>query len=158
MCCGSKTKENQPQTFRQMENSNNQTMQYSKNQNVALLILRIIIAVIFLVAGYIKFSFWSGKPESMSEGMTNLMKFLSIAEPLGALAVLAGFLTRWVASGLSIILLGAIYVTQFSFGIGFVTSTGPGWNFPLTVLACCIILMAFGAGNWSVDSKLRKKS
>jgi putative oxidoreductase len=131
-------------------------MPYSQNQNIALLILRIIVAAIFLSAGYLKFSFWSGTPEGMSDGMANLMKFLSIAEPLGAVAVLGGFLTKWAATGLSIILLGAIYVTKFTFGTGFVTPTGPGWDFPLAVLAGSVILMAFGAGNWSVDNAMRK--
>lgn len=132
-------------------------MQYSKNQNLSLFILRIVVAAIFFVAGYYKFAFWSGKMEGVTEGMANLMKFLSIVEPLGALAVLAGYLTRWAAAGLSIILLGAIYETQFTYGIGFVTPTGAGWNFPLTVLACCIILIAFGAGCWSVHVMIRKK-
>lgn len=131
-------------------------MQYSKNQNAALLILRIIIAAIFFVAGYYKFFFWSGTMEGMSPGMTNLMKFLSVAEPLGALAILLGFLTKWAASGLSIILLGAIYVTKFLYSTGFVTPTGPGWNFPLMVLGGCFILLAFGPGNWSVDGRQRR--
>ncbi|WP_423803185.1 DoxX family protein [Paraflavisolibacter caeni] len=64
-----------------------------------------------------------------------------------------GFLTRLAAVGLSIILLGAIYVTQFVFGIGFVTPTAPGWNMPLAVLGGCIILIAFGAGDWSIDNR-----
>ena len=130
-------------------------MRYSRNQNLALLILRIIVAAIFLVAAYYKIPFWSATPKGMSEGMANLMKFLSIAEPLGAFAVLAGFLTRWASIGLSIILLGAIYEIKFSYGTDFVTPTGPGWNFPLAVLVGCIILMAFGAGSWSIESNKR---
>jgi putative oxidoreductase len=128
-------------------------MKYTKNQSLALLILRIIVAAIFFVAAYYKFPFWSAPPKGMSRGMINITRFLSIAEPLGALAVLAGFLTRWVAAGLAITMLGAIYVSAFSYGIGFVTPTGAGWNFPLAVLSCCFILMAFGAGNWSIDNK-----
>jgi uncharacterized membrane protein YphA (DoxX/SURF4 family) len=131
----------------------NKTMKYTKNQNLALLILRIIVAAIFFVAAYYKFSFWSSPPQGMSQGMINLTRFLSIAEPLGALAVLIGFLARWAAAGLAIIMLGAIYVSKFTYGIGFVTPTGPGWNFPLAVLSCCFILMAFGAGNWSADKR-----
>ena len=130
-------------------------MHYSRNQNLALFVLRLIVALIFFVAAYYKIPFWEGNSQGMSDGMVNLMKVLSIAEPLGALAVLAGFLTRWAAVGLSIILLGAIYVVKFNYGIGFVTPTGPGWNYPFTVLACCIILLGFGPGNWSVDGRKR---
>lgn len=132
-------------------------MPLSKFQNAALLFLRVVVAAIFFVAGYYKISFWSARPEGMSEAMTSLVRLLSVAEPLGALALLAGFLTRWAAGGLSIILVGAIYISHFTMGMGFVTPTGAGWNFPLMVLAGCIILMAFGAGNWSVDDRLKTK-
>ena len=126
---------------------------YTTLQDTTLLILRVIIAAIFLYAAYVKLIFWSGTPEGVSAGMANLIRFLSIVEPLGALALFAGFMTRWAASGLAIIMVGAIYVTQFIMHIGFATPTGPGWNFPLAVLAGCVVLVAFGAGQWSVDAK-----
>jgi uncharacterized membrane protein YphA (DoxX/SURF4 family) len=126
---------------------------YTKYQNAALLALRIITAAIFYVAAYVKFPFWSNAPEGMSAFLLFTTRLLSIAEPLGATAILLGFLTRLAACGLTIILIGAIYVTQFVFGIGFVTPTSPGWNMPLAVLAGCIILIAFGAGRWSIDNR-----
>jgi putative oxidoreductase len=131
----------------------------AKFQNTALLLARLITAVIFLYAAYAKFGLWSYVPEGGGpvDAMTNLMKFLSIVEPIGALALIVGFLTRWASLGLAIIMLGAIYVMQFMMGIGFATATGAGWNFPLVVLATCLLLMAFGAGKWSVDAVMCKK-
>jgi len=126
---------------------------YTQYQNASLLILRIITAAIFYVAAYFKFPFWSSAPEGISGFMLFTTRLLSIAEPLGATAILFGFLTRWAAVGLIIILAGAIYVSKFVYGIGFVTPTSAGWNFPLAVLAGCLILAAFGAGNWSIDNK-----
>lgn len=126
---------------------------HTKLQDTALLILRVIVAAIFLHEAYVKLIFWSGTPEGISTVMANLVRFLSIVEPLGALALFLGFLTRWATSRLAIIMVGAIYVTQFIMPIGFATPMGPGWNFPLAVLAGCIVLMAFGAGRWSVDAK-----
>ena len=131
---------------------------YSKFQNTALLTLRLIIAVIFLYAAYAKLGFWSDVDQGVSLLMTNLVKFLSIVEPLSAAAITVGFLTRWAATGLAIIMVGAIYVTQFVYQIGFVTERGAGWNFPLMVLAGCFILMTFGAGRWSVDARRGKRS
>ena len=87
----------------------------------------------------------------MSTFLLFAMRLLSIVEPLGATAILFGFLTRWAAAGLIIILIGAIYISQTVYGIGFVMPTYPGWNFPLAVLAGCLILASFGAGNWSID-------
>ncbi|OLC29605.1 MAG: hypothetical protein AUH31_06615 [Armatimonadetes bacterium 13_1_40CM_64_14] len=129
----------------------------TKSKNTALLILRLITAVIFVQAAYAKLMFWSGTPEGMPAGVAAIMKLLSIVEPLGATAVLVGFLTPWAASGLAIILVGAIYVTQFIMQIGFATPTAPGWNFPFAVLGGCIVLIAFGAGGWSVDAKLARR-
>ena len=129
---------------------------YTKYQNAVLLILRIITAAIFYVAAYFKFPFWSHAPEGMSTFLLFTTRLLSIAEPLGATAVLFGFLTRLAAVGMIIILLGAIYVSQSVYGIGFVTPTSAGWNFPLAVLAGCLILVTFGAGKWSIDYSRRK--
>jgi uncharacterized membrane protein YphA (DoxX/SURF4 family) len=130
---------------------------YTNSQNAGLLILRIITAAIFYVAAYFKFPFWSNAPEGISTFMLFTTRVLSIAEPLGATAVLFGFLTRWASIGLIIILLGAIYVSQFVYGIGFVMPTSPGWNFPLAVLAGCFILAVFGAGKWSIEYGRRRK-
>jgi uncharacterized membrane protein YphA (DoxX/SURF4 family) len=130
---------------------------YTNYQNAGLLILRIITAAIFYVAAYFKFPFWSHAPQGISSFMLFSTRLLSIVEPLGATVILLGFLTRWASIGLIIILLGAIYVSQFIYGIGFVMPTSPGWNFPLAVLAGCFILVVFGAGKWSIDYNRERK-
>jgi len=127
-------------------------MSYTSGQNAALILLRAIIGAIFLYAAYAKLSLWSHTPPGLPAWLLLVLKFLTIVEPLGGIAVLAGFLTRWAAWGLAMIMIGAILVTQFVMHIGFATPTGPGWNFPLMVLPGCIVLAAFGAGRWSVDA------
>jgi len=128
---------------------------YTTFQNFALFILRASIAAVFFVAGYDKIPFWSGTHPELSAFMLLLTKILSIAEPLGALALLLGFLTRIAAGGLLIIMLGAIYYLQFVWKFGFRTPTSVGWNFPLVLLAGCLLLIAFGAGSWSIDARRR---
>lgn len=130
---------------------------YTKAQNIALVILRVTIAIIFAHAAYPKLAFWSGTPEGVTAGLATIAKLLSIVEPLGAVAVITGFLTRLAAGGLAIIMVGAIYVTQFIVHIGFATPTAPGWNFPFAVLAGCIVLVAFGSGRFSVDAARKKR-
>ena len=130
-----------------------------KSRDASLLFLRLIIAAIFLYAGYAKWPMWSAAPESMGMApgfMWNLMKFLAIVEPIGAIAVAVGFLTRWAAAGLAIIMVGSIYVMQFTMGIGFVTPTAPGWEFNLLILGVCIAFVTFGPGRWSVDALWKK--
>jgi len=126
---------------------------YTAFQNFALFVLRLIIAAVFFVAGYYKIPFWKGVHPELNTSMLLITKILSVAEPLGAIALVIGYLTRLAAFGLTIIMIGAIYYSQFVYGIGFVMPTSAGWNFPLTVLGGCVILIAFGAGRWSVDGR-----
>jgi len=131
---------------------------YTKFQETALLVLRLIIAAIFLYAGYVKWPFWSPAPAGMSAGMVNLVKFLSVVEPLGGVALVVGFLTRWAAAGLAIIMVGAIFFLRLAMQTGFFTTPqGAGLDYNLLILGGCIALVAFGAGGWSVDA-IRKKA
>lgn len=130
---------------------------YTRFQETALLVLRLITAAIFFYAGYAKVSFWSAPPEGMSAAMVNLVKFLSIVEPLGAVALVVGLLTRWAAAGLAIIMVGAIFFLRFTMQTGlFTTPPGAGLDYNLLILGGCIALMAFGAGSWSVDAIWKK--
>lgn len=89
----------------------------------------------------------------MASWMINLTKLLSIVEPLGAVALILGFLTRWAASGLAIIMFGSLYFVYFMFHSGVFTSEkGVGMDYNLLLLAGNLVLVAFGAGRWSVDA------
>lgn len=130
---------------------------YTKFQETALVLLRLIVGAVFLYAGYAKLGFWSAVPEGMPSGMVNLIKFLSVVEPLGGVALLAGFLTRWAAAGLSIIMVGAVFFVYFTMHSGFFTSQeGTGLDYIVLILTGCIALMAFGAGKFAVDTMWKK--
>ena len=130
---------------------------YTKTQDTALVLLRLVVAAVFLYAGSAKWSFWSAPPDGMSVVLLNVMKFLSIVEPLGSLALVLGVLTRWAAAGLSIIMVGAIFFARLTLQAGlFTTPQGTGVDYNLLILASCIALIAFGAGGWSVDAIRRK--
>lgn len=126
-------------------------------QNVALLGARWIVATVFLFAGYAKWAFWFNPPIALDPTMLALTKFLSIVEPLGALALVIGFLTRWASLGLGIIMVGAIVILSFTMGVDFFTMPQAiGWDYNLLILGLCLLLGAFGAGAWSVDAKRRQ--
>lgn len=126
---------------------------YNKLQNVALLMLRLIVAAIFILAGIAKWPFWNTPIEGMSETMANLVKFLSIVEPLGALALILGFLTRWAAAGLGIIMIGAIIILSATMGATFFTQPQAlGWDYNLLIFGGCLIFVAFGGGRWAIDN------
>lgn len=117
-----------------------------------LLALRIAVSAIFLYSGFQKLQLWVVDPsEQLSGGMLWLLRFLSIVEPLGGLAILIGFLTPIAAAGLGIIMIGAIYFKIFIMGVSFATATGVGWEFDLIILAATITLFFFGAGKFGLD-------
>jgi len=132
-------------------------MTYAKSQNLSLLILRLIIAAIFIAAGYGKYPMWSSNPYNLGSFDLNLTRFLSIAEPLGALALILGMFTRLAATCLAIVMAGAIYYCLVVYKLGFFPAGSPGWSFPLCIMGGCIILATFGAGGLSVDASRGKK-
>lgn len=123
--------------------------------DLALLFMRIVIGTIFLTHGLSKMSSWkkseAGKPAG---SMGNIMKTLSIFEPLGGAAIILGFLTPIAALGLSIIMLGAIYFKINQWKMRFWMMDNTGWEFDLMILAGLTVLMATGAGALSIDASL----
>lgn len=131
----------------------------TKCHDASLLLLRLIVGAIFLYAGYAKLMFWGGPPEGMPmpTSMLVLMQFLSIVEPLGGIALLVGLLTRWAAAGLGIIMVGAVFFVRFTMHSSFFTGPqGTGLDFIVLIFSSCLVLMAFGAGRWSVDAMRAK--
>jgi putative oxidoreductase len=129
------------------------TQPYTPVQEAALIVLRLVVAAIFLYAGAAKLPMWSAPMEGMSPLMHNLVRFLAIVEPLGALALLLGFLTRWAAAGLGIIMVGAIVFSRVTMHTPlFTAQQGAGLDYNLLILAGCLALLAFGAGRWSADA------
>lgn len=127
---------------------------YTKFQNLALLSARWIVATVFFFAAYAKWAFWFNPPFALEPPMLALVKFLSIVEPLGALALVIGFLTRWAALGLGIIMVGAIAMLSLTMHVSFFTMPQAiGWDYNLLLLGLCLLVGVFGGGSWSVDAK-----
>jgi putative oxidoreductase len=130
---------------------------YTKAQDTALLVLRLVVAAVFMYAGTAKWPFWSAPAEGMSVTLLNVVRFLSIVEPLGSLALIFGVLTRWAAAGLGIIMVGAVFYARLTLHASvFTAPQGTGLDYNLLILAGCIVLLAFGAGGWSVDAARRQ--
>lgn len=121
--------------------------------DLGLLALRIAVGVIFLVHGIQKWAMWKMQPsEQMPANMLAMMKFLSVVEPLGGLAVFIGFLTQLAALGLGIIMIGAIVVKRKVMKVSFTAMDKTGWEFDFIILAATIALFVFGGGVVSLDN------
>lgn len=130
----------------------------TKFQDGALTLLRLVVGSIFIYAGYAKWFIWSAPMEGMTPFMINLTKFLSIVEPLGGAALILGFLTRWAAGGLAIIMAGSLYFVYTMYWNGYFTGMqGTGVDYNVLLLSGSVILAAFGAGCLSIDAFCCKK-
>ena len=113
--------------------------------DIGLFLLRLAIGISFLVHGSQKLAMWKMKPsEQMPSGMLNLMRFLSITELLGGLAIIAGFLTQLAALGFVVIMAGAIYFKVFVWKKKF--SEAGGWELDLILLAASLVILFSGGG------------
>ena len=120
--------------------------------DVALFMLRGIIATIFIVHGIWKLQNGAqmatglGKPH-----LNHFFTFLGAAETLGAFALLSGFLTQLAAAGLGIIMLGALYLKIFRWKVPFTSHDKSCWEFDLMILAGCLTIFVMGAGKIALD-------
>ncbi len=115
-----------------------------------LVALRLGVGDIFWVHGTQKRAMWKMQPSAqMPAGLLAVLRLLSIAEPVGAVALLAGFLTQLAAVGFTIVMLGAIRlkVSQLHKGFG---GEG-GWEFEFSLLAGALALVFLGAGRFALD-------
>lgn len=127
-----------------------------KWQDLAPLLLRVAIGVVFVAHGYQKI---------FDMGIGNFAGFLSqlnvplplffayvvsYVELLGGVALILGFLTHWASKLLAINMLAALFLVHITKGI-FVSNGG--YEFVLVLLAGAISLMITGAGKWSVDAR-----
>ncbi len=111
-------------------------------QDYAILILRAVIAAVFLVHGTNKLKGWSKSPA--------FFRFLGIAETAGGIGMLTGVLSQYAALGFSIIMVGAIYSKIAKWHVPFSGENTSGWEFDLTLLAASLILAAAGPGAYAL--------
>src|SRR5689334_2520086 len=124
--------------------------------DLALLLLRLIVGVVFLVHGGQKlFVFGFGgvtgffaQSGIFLPGITGPL--VTLVEFFGGIALIVGLLTRLAAFGLAIDMLGAILFVHGR--NGFMLPTG--YEYALTLCVLCIALIIAGAGRYSADAAI----
>ena len=137
--------------------------------NVALTVLRLFIAVVFFAHGAQKLFGWFGGPGFFgmmhgfeAQGIPSFFAFLAIcAEFFGSLGLFAGFLTRIASLGIMINMIVAILTIHYRFGF-FMNWTGgkpgEGFEYHLLAIGICLTLLIGGAGAASIDRNLMRRS
>ena len=83
-----------------------------------------------------------------------------IGEFFGSLGLLVGFLTRFSAASIGVIMLGAITMVHLPNGFfmnWFGKQAGEGYEYHLLVLGISVALTVIGAGRWSVDQQIAQR-
>ena len=126
------------------------------NADLAATLLRVTSGVWFLLhAGLKIFVFTPAGTAGFfdSIGLPGFLAYVVIlAELIGGLALIAGFKTREVALGLSVILLGSIYTPHFAAGFFFSNPNG-GWEFPAFWALTLWALALLGNGAYAVGKR-----
>lgn len=119
-----------------------QLLQFS---DIALLCLRLVVAVVFFESGRRHASDPVGRSASvgLSPGVTRLV---GLAEMAGALGVAFGVLIQPAALGLILVMLGAIQKKVFEWNIGFWGEKTYGWHYDLTYLVANLVILTTGGG------------
>jgi putative oxidoreductase len=111
----------------------------------SLFLLRVMVAVVFGSSGFQHLKSPRQRAESLglSVGFT---VFLGAAELAGAFAIVAGVLTQWAALGLTLVMLGAIYMKVAKWKTGFWGEKSMGWHYDLIFVAMNLVILCTGGG------------
>ena len=139
------------------------------NDDIAGLVLRVLLGVVMLPHGAQKLLGWFGGYGFSGTmgfftgkmGIPAVFAFLVImSEFFGSLALITGALTRLAAFGVGcVMLVGALMVhLPHGFFMNWAgKQQGEGFEFHILAMAIAVALMIKGGGRWSVDSLLTKE-
>lgn len=129
-------------------------MNNTNNADLAALLLRVSIGILFLAhAGLKIFIFTPAGTAGFFEslGFPGPLAYLVItAELLGGIALIAGLWTRWVSIALIPVLLGSIYAPHGAAGFFFSNPNG-GWEFPAFWVVALASLALLGNGAYALQ-------
>jgi putative oxidoreductase len=125
-------------------------------------IARLALAIVFIPHGSQKLlglfggeGFMATMARFTSTGMPAALAFLVImAESLGAIALLMGFIGRFMAFSIGLVMLGAILLVHLQNGFfmnWFGTHKGEGFEYHLLAIGLALVVMVKGSGKYSLD-------
>jgi putative oxidoreductase len=138
-------------------------------KDITSLILRVLIGIVFFPHGAQKVLGWfggygfSGTMGFFTEklGIPAIFAFLAImAEFLGSLALVFGFLTRIAAFGIACVMVVAVFMLHLQYGFfmnWFGNQQGEGIEYHILAIAIAVALIIKGGGRWSIDEVVFKK-
>ncbi len=142
---------------------------FQTDENINNLIIRAMLGIVVFPHGAQKLLGWFG-----GYGLEGTLGFFTdklgvpliiailviLGESLGALGLIAGFLTRFCAMGVLMIMAGAIVMSHGTNGFFMNWSgqqAGEGFEYHILAIALCIPLLISGGGRFSADGFISKR-
>lgn len=117
------------------------------NSDLALFLLRLAIAVVYLAHGPSKFTDTANKAKGMGIP-TNLLFAVALLETFGAVAMILGAFTQLASLGIIAIMIGAIYMKTQKWGKKFTGDSG--WELDFILIASALTILLAGAGAYTI--------
>jgi putative oxidoreductase len=115
--------------------------------DLSLLLLRLMVAAVFLTSGLTHVRDPKGRAKSIGMSPAFTM-FLGVAEIMGSLGVAFGVLTQLAAVGLILLMLGAIQKKIFVWHTGFWGEKSYGWHYDLMLVLMNLVIICTGGGKY----------
>lgn len=140
---------------------------FQTQDDAAIFVIRIALGAVFFPHGMQKAFGWFGG-HGFSAAMDGFEKmgipaFLALlailAESLGSVGLITGFLTRIAAFGIAVNMAVAVAMIHYKFGFfmnWFGKQQGEGFEYHFLAVAMAIALMIKGGGSWSIDRALTR--
>jgi putative oxidoreductase len=123
--------------------------QLAQYTDLCLLLLRLMIAAVFVTSGWRHATDPKGRAKSIGMGPA-FTAFIGIAELLGGLGVGFGVLTQLAALGLILVMLGAIQKKIFVWHTGFWGEKASGWHYDLMLILMNLVVACTNGGKYVI--------
>jgi putative oxidoreductase len=123
--------------------------QLAQFTDLSLLLLRLMVAAVFITSGWSHVTDPQGRAKSIGMGPA-FTAFLGAAELAGGLGVAFGVFTQLAALGLILLMLGAIQKKIFVWHTGFWGDKNSGWHYDLMLVLMCLLIATTGGGRYKL--------
>jgi putative oxidoreductase len=139
----------------------------STDDDIGILAARLTLGVVMFPHGAQKlFGLFGGGGFSgtlnyfVSSGLPAVLAVLIIlGESLGSIALIFGFFSRFMAFGIGLIMLGAIFMVHLPNGFfmnWFGKQPGEGFEYHILAVGLSLVIMIKGSGAFSIDRLIKK--
>ena len=123
--------------------------QFTQFTDLSLLLLRLMVAAVFVTSGLSHVKDPKGRAKSIGMG-PGFTLFLGVAEIMGGLGVAFGVLIQLAAIGLILLMLGAIQKKIFVWHTGFWGEKSSGWHYDLMLVLMNFVIVCTGGGKYAL--------